>query len=441
VKKQYLKYLPKSSRKTMQDREGLEIPLVPEQVQGICRSELQNVVADIGLQVAIALLEEEVTQLCGAWHKRQPNRAMTRYGAEPGWVMLGDRKVHIKRPRVRSTEEGTEVKLSRYELLQSRERAAGMVVRRVVRGVSCRNYEDVVDGLRKNWGVKKSTVSRAFVAEMAGRIKEFTERRWDGVRFLVIFIDGKVYADELMIAAIGIKTDGTKCVLALRHGATENAEVCKDMLEDLSNRGVATNQMTLFILDGSRALRAAVKRVWGRYAVFGRCQEHKRRNIRTYLPSQYWGELDRRLNEAWYGNDYKTVLEQLEQTARWLEGINPDAARSLREGMEETLTVVRLGIPDLLRQTLSTTNVIESALSVAATASDRVKCWKRGEMRWRWCAAGMMLAEEKFHRVKGYAQIPKLTAALDELALSAGVTTPFCDGTREVGIDSQSQVA
>ena len=200
------------------------------------------------------------------------------------------------------------------------------------------------------------------------------------------------------------------------------------MLEDLQSRGVARDQMTLFVLDGSQALRAAVKRVWGRFALVARCQVHKRHNIKKYLVQEYWGELDRRLNEAWYGDDYEAGLAKLKQTADWLEGINPDAARSLREGMEETLTVVRLGIPDLLRQTLSSTNVIESAFSVGGSVSDRVKRWKSGEMRWRWCAAGLMFAEEKFRRVKGYRLIPRLITALDEIA-------------RKDGLESKSQVA
>jgi putative transposase len=263
---------------------------------------------------------------------------------------------------------------------------------------------------------------------MAGRIKKLIERRWDNTRLVAIFIDGKAYDGEMMIVAVGVKADGTKVLLGLRQGATENAEVCKDLLEDLQNRGVATDQMTLFVLDGSQSLRAAVKRVWGRHALIARCQVHKRHNIKEYLAHECWGELDRRLNEAWYGDDCDQALVKLKQTAGWLEGINPDAARSLREGLEETLTVVRLGIPDLLRQTLSSTNVIESAFSVSGSVSDRVKRWKSGAMRWRWCAAGLMFAEEKFRRVKGYRLMPKLIAALDEIA-------------RKEGLESKPQVA
>jgi len=428
LKQQYLKYFPKSSRGDMKKREALDVPFDQEQVHEMCRSEVRDLATEIGLLGAIGFLENEVSQLCGEWHERRTDRAMTRYGAQPGWVAVNGQKVAIPRPRVRYVDGGGEVRLKSYQRLQRRENLGQTVLRRVVRGVSCRNYEGVVDDLRRGSGLKKSTISRQFIAEMTGRIRKLIERRWDGTRWVAIFIDGKAYAKDMMIVALGVKIDGTKHVLALREGATENAEVVKDLLEDLQNRGVATDQMTLFVLDGAQALQAAVKRVWGRYAVIARCQVHKRRNIKEYLAREYWGELDRRLNEAWYGNDYDQALGKLEQTVGWLERINPDAARSLREGMEETLTVVRLGVPDLLRQTLSNTNVIESALSVVGSVSDRVKRWKRGAMRWRWCAAGLMFAEEKFRRVKGYRLIPQLITALDELA-------------HKEGLDSKSQVA
>jgi len=419
--KQYRKYLSKSSRKHPVNTEAVEFPVDAAHITDLCRSGVNDLVTEIGLLGTISLLEHEVTQLCGAWHDRQTNRALTRYGAQPGWVSVGGQKVKIKRPRVRHAKGGGEVPLSRYRLLQQRESLGQTVLRRVLRGVSCRDYEGVAHELRGSCGMKKSAVSRQFIAAMAGRIKRLAERRWDGTRLAAIFIDGKVYAGETMIVAVGIKADGTKCVLAIRQGATENAEVCKDLLEDLWQRGIATDRMTLFVLDGSQALRAAVKRVWGRHGVIARCQVHKRRNIKKHLNQEYWDELDRRLNEAWYGRDYEAALTQLKRTVSWLEGINPSAANSLQEGSEETLTVVRLGLPELLRKTLSSTNVIESAFSVNETVSGRVKHWRPGAMRWRWCTAGLMQAEEKFHRVNGHRQIPQLIATLDGLACKEGL--------------------
>ena len=302
------------------------------------------------------------------------------------------------------------------------------VLRRMVRGVSCRDYAQVIDTAQKAFGVKRSSVSRAFKHSQTVRVRQFCQRRWDNVRFVVIYIDGKAYASQQMIAVLGITADGRKYILGLRQGSSENAEVCKDLLSDLTARGVAPDKMTLFVLDGAKALAAAVERIWGEYAIVQRCQLHKQRNIESYLAKEYWGELRARLNRAWQETDYERALGQLEQTAQWLEGINPDAAHSLREGMAETLTVVRLGVPKLLRQTLSSTNAIESAFSIAERADGRVTRWRRGDMRWRWCAAGLQLAESKFHRVLGYKQIPQLIAALDRIA-------------EEMGLDRKTEVA
>ena len=419
MKKQYRKYGPKSSRKNRPayslSPETFEIPVDRDQIQQIITEGLHSFATEAGRLFAIGLLEDEVSQLCGAWHESVPERQMVRHGAQNGWAVVGGQKVSILRPRVRRTKGGSEVQLSRYALLQQPRQLREAVLRRVVRGVSCRDYEGVVDQVPASYGIKKSSVSRNFKAAMAGRLKKLGERRWDGERFVAIFIDGKVYAGYTMVVAVGVKADGTKWVLGLRQGATENAEVCKDLLEDLVQRGVAVGQLTLFVLDGSQALASGVRRVWGRYAVIQRCQVHKRSNIKRYLPEEYWAELDRRLNEAWYGNDYETSLASLKATARWLDGINPNAAGSLREGMEETLTVVRLKLPERLRRSLSSTNIIESAFSMAATTSDRVKWWRRGIMRWRWCAAGLMAAEERFRRVDGYREIPQLIAALDTI--------------------------
>lgn len=432
MKKQYRKYGRKSSRKGKQQQlpspAAFEIPLDREDVQQLLSEGLHSFATEMGRLAAIALLEDEVSQLCGEWHKPRSDRQITRYGAQPGWVAIAGQKVSIPRPRVRKTGGRGEVRLSRYEQLQQRRPMSEAILRRMVRGVSCRDYEGVVDKVPTSFGIKRSSVSRHFKASLAGKLKKLSERRWDGTRFVAIFIDGKVYAGYTMVVALGVKADGTKWVLGLRQGATENAEVVKDLLEDMAQRGVAVDQMTLFVLDGSQALASGVRRVWGRYAVIQRCQIHKRGNIKHYLDEKYWGELDRRLNEAWYGNDYEQSLAILKQTVKWLEGINPDAARSLREGMAETLTVVRLQLPPLLRKSLSNTNIIESAFSLAARLSDRVKWWRRGVMRWRWCAAGLMSAEERFHRVSGYEQIPLLIAALDAIG-------------KQEGLDFKSQVA
>jgi putative transposase len=421
MRRKYRTQDPKSSRFVNRDEDCLQMQFNRVQLMQLMQDGMHSLALELGRIVAVGILEDEVTQLCGKPHRRNPERQQVRHGYDPGWITLGSQKVPIERPRVRSVKDRGEVHLHNYPQLQQSQRMAEDVLRRMVRGVSCRDYEQVVDTARAGFGIKRSSVSRAFKRSQTVKVRQFCQRRWDNVRFAVIYVDGKAYAGQQMIAALGITFDGRKSILGLRQGTTENAEVCKDLLTDLTARGVAPDKMTLFVLDGAKALAAAVKRVWGEYAEVQRCQLHKQRNIQSYLAKEYWGELSARLNRAWQETDYDAALRQLEQTAQWLEGINPDAASSLREGMAETLTVVRLGVPKLLRQTLSSTNAIDSALSIAERVTGRVTRWRRGDMRWRWCAAGLQLAEGKFHRVSGYKQIPQLIAALDRIAVEKGL--------------------
>jgi putative transposase len=215
--------------------------------------------------------------------------------------------------------------------------------------------------------------------------------------------------------AMGITEDGTKRILCLRQGATENAEVCTMLLEDLGQRGLDTTRPTLLVLDGSKALHAAVKRVWGKNAVIQRCQIHKARNIEAHVPEKHLPELKRRLSDAYHETDYDKAKGSLEGTAAWLARINPDAAASLREGLEETLTVIKLGLPGALARSLATTNPIESALSVTRRVTARVTRWRDGDMRTRWCVAGLLRAESKFRRLKGHRGMPTLLKALERI--------------------------
>jgi transposase-like protein len=378
---------------------------------------LTSFATEMGLKVATVLLEDEVNQRCGQRYERVPGRTVTRYGHQGGVAVIAGQKLPIVRPRMRYTRQCGEADLETYARLQSPDAMPQSVLKRLVRGVSCRDYEGVVDLAREGFGVRKSSVSRSFVKASAKEVRQLAERRFDGVRFPVIYLDGVQYAGETMTVALGVLENGTKRVLGVRQGATENAAVCTALLEDLQERGLDTSQPTLLVLDGAKALHAAVKRVWGPGALIQRCQVHKKRNVREHLPQKHWDELSRQLYAAYHETDYDEALRRLKTTARWLERLNPDAAASLREGMEETLTVVRLGIPELLRRTLATTNPIESAFSVAQNVTRRVKCWREGDMRQRWCVAGLMRAESKFRRVKGYRHMPQLLKALDRLVL------------------------
>jgi transposase-like protein len=390
----------------------VQLPLGPEALREMLEGDLHRFAIDLGLLVAGRFLESEVTRLCGTRYQRNPDRQHTRYGHQPGFVTLAGQKASIQRPRVRQAGGGSEVELSLYQALQSPSAMPEAALKRMVRGVSTRNYEEVVEVAREGFGVKKSSVSRAFVKATAAAISELSSRKLNQNRFLAIFLDGVEYAGETMLVALGLTETGEKKILGLRQGASENAAVCTALLEELRERGLDTSQPILAVIDGSKALAAAVKRVWGEKARIQRCQIHKRRNVEAHLPDKHHDELRRQLHAAWHETDYERAKKQLLTTVRWLERLSPDAASSLREGMEETLTVVKLGLPELLRLTLATTNPIESALSVTRTVTARVTHWRNGDMRRRWCTAGLLRAEQRFRRIKGFRHLPELARAL-----------------------------
>ena len=412
----------KQRRKAQGGRERtVQLVLDREELVTMMQDSLTSFATEMGLKVASLLLEDEVNQRCGSWYERVPERTVTRYGHQGGVAVIAGQKLPIPRPRMRYTRQCGEADLETYARLQSPDAMPKSVLKRLVRGVSCRDYEGVVDLAREGFGVQKSSVSRSFVKASAEEVRQLAERRFDGVRIPVIYLDGVQYAGETMTVALGVLENGTKRVLGVRQGATENAAVCTALLEDLQQRGLDTSQPTLLVLDGAKALHAAVKRVWGRDALIQRCQVHKKRNVREHLQEKHWDELSRQLHAAYNETDYDEALRRLKTTTRWLDRLNPDAAASLREGMEETLTVIRLGVPELLRRTLATTNPIESAFSVAQNVTRRVKCWRDGDMRQRWCVAGLLRAESKFRRVKGYRHMPQLLKALDRLILGKGL--------------------
>jgi transposase-like protein len=395
--------------------EDVQLPLCREELLALMQDSLCSFATEMGLRIASQLLEDEVTRRCGQRYEHRPDRTLFRHGQQHGYVTLAGQKLSIAKPRIRHADGRGEVELETYELLKRDEALPEACLRRMIRGVSTRDYERVVDLGREGFGVKKSSVSRGFVKATAAEIKTLAERRLNGERFVAIFIDGKEYAGETMVVALGITEQGEKRILGLRQGGTENAEVVASLLEDLRSRGLDASRPILFILDGAKALSAAVKRTFGKNAIVQRCQVQKARNVKAHLAEKYHDQFAAQLSTAYREKSYERALAGLKTTATWLERISPSAAASLREGMEETLTLVRLGLPELLRRTLSTTNPVESALSVAAKVTARVKRWRDGDMRQRWCTAGLLRAEEGFRRVKGHKQMHILVQALDRI--------------------------
>ena len=407
--------LRRIARQAMAQAERVQLPLSIEGLVEMARQSLSSFAVEVGLRMAECLLEDEVNRRCGPRYARPGERSETRYGHQGGYVTIAGQKVSVHKPRVQQVDGRGEAELANYALLQSADAMPESALAKMVNGVSCRRYERVVDVARAGFGVKKSSVSRGFVRASAKQLQQLAERHFVDERFAVIFIDAQPYAGEMMVVALGITLSGEKRLLGLRQGATENATVCTSLLEELRERGVQADVPTLFVLDGAKALRSAVNRVWGKFAVVQRCQVHKKRNVEAHLPDKHHDELRRQLNGAYHETDYRQAIKSLRTTVAWLRRLNPDAAASLEEGLEETLAVVRLGVPELLRKTLSTTNPIESAFSMAEAATRRVKRWRDGDMRQRWCVAGLLDAERRFNRVKGYRHMHTLLDALDRI--------------------------
>lgn len=390
----------------------VEVPLPLVEVWEELQPEVEHLTGMAGLQIIRAVIEEEVTRRVGPRHHPDAEAGCMRWGQQRGYVMFSGQKVPVSRPRVRA-RSGQEVELENYARLQHDGRRQRAVREGLVAGLSTRNYHRAVESVLGGYGIAKSSVSREFVQASAAQLKRLCEKKLDGLDLVAILVDGIHLGKQVLVVALGIETSGKKHVLGLWQGATENTAVVKDLLEDLVARGLSTERRYLFVIDGAKALRAAIERVFGSRAEVQRCQLHKRRNIKEYLPKNAQGDFDRRIRNAYAMTEYASAKAELEKIFRQLERVNPSAARSLEEGMEETLTVHRLGVGGLLRRSLATTNPIESCLSTVERVARNVKRWHAGDQALRWTATGLLEAEKKFRRVKGYRELAALQGKLN----------------------------
>ena len=406
---------PRKSRKfeVVGGRElAVRLPLPLVEVWEELQAEVERLAGEAGLKILHGILEEEVRQRVGPPHRPDPGAEARRWGRQPGYVIFGGQKIPLARPRVR-TRRGQEVELESYGKLQQDGRMQRAVAERVVCGLSTRKYQRAVNSVLSGYGIRKSSVSRHFVRGTAEQLRELCERRLENLNLVALLIDGIEFAGQTLIIALGVEENGAKHVLGLWQGATENATVSKALLEDLVARGLNPERRYLFVLDGSKALRAAVDKVFGERAEVQRCQLHKRRNVKDHLPEGCRADYDRQLRNAYAMTSYEDAKAALEKLFRQLERINPSAARSLEEGRDETLTLHRLGVGTLLRRSLATTNVIESCLSTVRYVARNVKRWQGGDHIARWTAAGLLEAEKKFRKVKGYRELKELAAKLN----------------------------
>lgn len=419
MKKEYRKMARKANGKIREVREGhvtIEVPLPIAEVLSGTTGIVEELSREVGLMVISAVIESEAEEKAGKKHAKNPGRGVHWWGSQLGTVCFEGQKVLIDRPRIRS-KAGKEVSLETYTAFQNPRRIRSTLLKDMVLGISSRNYEETIEKLIHGYGIKKSSISRHFIQATTEQMQEFLERTLTGLDTCVIFIDGIEFKGEHLIVSLGIDVTGKKQVMGLWQGATENAEICRNLLEDMQRRGLDTSKDYLFVLDGSKALRSAVTKMFGKDASVQRCQQHKRRNVKEHLPPEHQEAIDARLRAAYNMANYEDAKKSLELTVKYLERLNPSAARSLEEGLEETLTVHRLGITGLLKKVLSSTNPIESCFSIMRTITDRVKRWRKGDMIQRWAVAAILRAEKKFRRVNGYQGIPKLLVSLQEKSI------------------------
>src|SRR3954453_7500941 len=409
--------------------EASESPLPPQvrealgELAGAAREGLLALSVGVGLGVVHELMEAEVTEVVGPKGQHNPDRLAKRHGHDDGSMTLGGRRVPVSRPRMRTADDEHELPVETYGYFADRDPLTRAVMDRMLAGVSTRKFAvggepvgaDVEDA---SAATAKSTISELFIERTRTALGDLMSRRLDDVRLAVMMLDGLEIADRTHVVALGISTDGVKIPLGLWEGSTENATLARTLLADLVDRGLDPEQAILFVIDGAKALRRAIRDVFGEHALVHRCQRHKERNVCDLLPERDRDMARGRMRAAWSLTDADLAEQRLRLLASELDRTWPDAAASLREGLQDTLTLMRLGITGKLAQTLCSTNPCESMIEIVRYTQRNVKRWREGDMRKRWTAAGMLVAEQQFRRIIGYRDLAKLVIAVERHALA-----------------------
>jgi putative transposase len=404
-------------------QEGIEgLPLAVQEalgeLAGAAKEGLLAMSVGVGLGVLHELLEAEVDEVVGRKGKHDPDRTAVRHGHDAGEVTLGGRRVPVSRPRARTADGEREVELATYAHFAARDRLTDVMFERMLAGVSTRRYArtgepvggEVDEAARST---SKSAVSREFVSRTRENLIELMSRPLEDLRLVVLMLDGIELKGRCCVVALGIDTDGVKHPLGLWDGSTENATVATTLLSNLVERGLDVEQGVLVVIDGAKALRKAVRDVLGVHTPVQRCVRHKERGVLAHLPERDRPLVRRRLRAAWALDDHDRALDQLRALADELARSHPGAAASLREGMQETLTVTRLGVRGRLKHTLASTNPCESMIETVRRVARNVKRWHNGDMCLRWTAAGMLEAEQQFRRIIGHGDLAKLAVAIE----------------------------
>ena len=390
----------------------------------VCNTEnaIDEVINVVGTAAVEAVLMLSAQEVAGPKHPGKVASEVGWHGRQSGVVCLSDRKVRVEKPRLRRKGKGAgkEIDIPAYEAMVMNSHLGQRILTILMNGVSTRKYQEIIPEMAETVGVSKSQISREFVVASTAELEHLCERRFDDVNILVIYLDGIQFGDCHVIAALGVDSAGHKHVLGIREGSSENARVATDLLNDLVARGVKNDQLRLFVIDGSKALRCAIDSVFGHQNPVQRCRNHKIRNVLSYVPPDQHEQIQASMKAA-FSLDAKEGKEKLEKLAQWLDREQTAAGASLREGLDEMFTINRLGLPPELRRCLGSTNVIESPNGGIRRCTRRVKRWKDNGMVVRWVAASLLTIEKRFRRIMGYQQLWILEAKLNELGQKAGI--------------------
>ncbi len=406
--------MKKNKSKSRKNQAGFRL-VVGTETNALIREALRQELQRTTLQMVHRLFHDEIAALCGPRYARQRDVEAVRGGSEKGSILWEGKRMPVGRPR--ANDENGEVLLESYAALNDYDLFSEEVQQLLIRGISTRDFSEVTRKLDADLPLSKSSASRAFIHASQKDLDRINRRDLAGEEYCVIMIDGIEKAGTHVIVALGFTTKGRKHVLGLRAGASENTEVVKDLLQSLIDRNLTTTPSVLFVLDGAKALRKAVKAHWGDRAIVQRCQLHKIRNVLSYLAKELQGTVERRMGNAYAMKTYDQALGELKKLIRWLRDRSGKAADSLAEGLEETLTVHRLDLPALLRTTFRSTNPIESMFDKVKTRGRRVKNWNADNQLARWSASALLLHQKKFRRIKGYRQLAKMIVSLQNLAV------------------------
>ena len=382
----------------------LDLPMLEIILQS--KAEVEALSAQAGLKIIHHFLEEEIQQRCGP----RGQQSAYRHGQQPGYVVFAGRKVSITKPRLRA-KAGKELRLRSYEAFQQDGRMQRAVARKLTHQVSTRNYAAAIDDCLEGYGIDKSSVSRQWKVATTAELQKLVQRPIPA-DLVALLIDGQSFRKQWLIVALGVDKQAQKHVLGLWEGATENSTLVRELLADLRERGLNTEATMLVVIDGAKALCKGVREVFGERALIQRCRVHKLRNVLEHLPLEKRSQAAWRLRGAWAKSTPEEALKELRVCVKWLDPISPSAARSLEEGLEETLTVTRLGLHESLVRTFSSTNLIESCFARTKSWTSRVKRWRGARMVLRWGAAALLFAEKGFRRVRGHDHLSQLLQAL-----------------------------